>query len=103
MRLDSYSHLDFHNLTVKTTVKNAQSFLNVDYKILVKASPLKPFPINNLAFQISDKYFPFKMSRSNFKYLRMSICRQLSHLYKNNFPPLIDKRKSHQDKWNSYK
>lgn len=59
------------------------------------------FPANNLALLIPDMYFPFRMSRSNFKYLGVNICRQLSDLYKNNFPPLIDELKLDMERWNS--
>lgn len=48
------------------------------------------FPVNDLALQIPDRFFPFKIARSHFKYLGFNICQQLSDLYQNNFPPLID-------------
>lgn len=38
------------------------------------------FPVNNLALEIRDTHFPFKMSKTSFKYLGVHICRKLSHL-----------------------
>ena len=59
------------------------------------------FPINNLALQIPETSLPFKIAKKSFKYLGVNICSKLSDLYKNNFPPLIDKLKCDLDRWNS--
>lgn len=40
------------------------------------------FPVNNLALQIPDKYFPFRMSRSNFKYLGVNMLTIIRSLQK---------------------
>lgn len=46
-------------------------------------------------------YLPFKKSKNSFKYLGVPICHKLSDLYKNNFPPLVDKLKSDLERWNN--
>ena len=76
--------------TVPLTIKLLNRFGTfLGYKL--NFSKGECFAVNNLALQIPDKYFLFKMSRSSFKHLGMNICRQLSDLYKKNFPPVIDK------------
>lgn len=77
-------------------LKNFGSFSG--YKLNFAKS--KCFPVNNLALEIPDGHFPFKMSRNGFKYLGVHICRKLSALYKANFPPLINKLKSDLERWN---
>lgn len=50
-------------------LKNFGSFSG--YKLNFAKS--KCFPVNNLALEIPDGHFPFKMSRNSFKYLGVHI------------------------------
>ena len=79
--------------TIPKTIELFNSFGTFSgYKLNFSKSEC--FPVNNLALGIPAVYLPFKMSKNSFKYLGVHICRKLSDLCKNNFPPLIDKLKS---------
>lgn len=83
--------------TIPLIVNSLNSLLNrfglfSGYKL--NSSKSECFPVNSLALAIPNVCSPFKMSKNNSKYLGVNFGRQLSDLYQNNFPPLINKLKS---------
>lgn len=68
------------------------------YKINTQKSEV--MPINPAANQIVFSSLPFKISKNKFKYLGIWITHNFKHLYKANFPPLIDSLKQDFERWN---
>lgn len=51
------------------------------------------------ALQIQDNALPFQMSRNGFKYLGITITRNMQSFYDENFLPLLEKVKQNLKKW----
>lgn len=69
------------------------------YKINAQKSEL--MPINPAAKQILSSSLPFKISKHKFKYLGIWITHNFKHLYRANFPLLIESLKNYFEHWNS--
>lgn len=69
------------------------------YKVNMQKSEL--MPINSAAKQIVLSFFPFKLSKDKFRYLGVWITNNYKHLYKTNFPPLIDSVKQDFQRWST--
>jgi len=58
------------------------------------------FLINSKGLLILNTDIPFQLSISGFRYLGINITQGFPNLYKENFPPLIEKLKLDLKKWN---
>uniref|UniRef100_A0A3B3HDP0 Reverse transcriptase domain-containing protein n=1 Tax=Oryzias latipes TaxID=8090 RepID=A0A3B3HDP0_ORYLA len=57
------------------------------------------YPVNDLALQIQNGALPFQMSTNGFKYLGITITRDMQHLHQKNFCHLLEKTKLDLKKW----
>lgn len=56
-------------------------------------------PINSLAKNIPQLFFPFKYAREGLKYLGVQITGSFNQLYSRNFSPLLERCKLDFDRW----